>query len=171
MPVLIIGDFLKKSVFCPLETSYNCKKFHLTKMVQNGLKCILNTTFWNVKFCRPSLTLPLIKDYIVSIGNGWTRLLYPVLGDILLELLAKIFNLNWWGGCWQWDIKSKSEIFVGSMYFWTSTAKDLVSCSAKIWFWCLQAVDELQNLCKLLCNQHANFVQSLCQLCAKCVPT
>ena len=47
----------------------------------------------------PSSIIILIKDIVVSIGNGWTRLLYPVLGDILLELLAKIFNLNWWGGC------------------------------------------------------------------------
>ena len=52
---------------------------------------------------------------------------------------------------------------------WTSTAKVLVSCSALIWSWCWQAVDELQNLCKLcvismqtLFNHCANFVQNVC---------
>ena len=70
----LLGHFLKKSVFCPLEMSNTCKNFQnpkidqkmakyetppffspeifFTKMTQNGLKWILNTTLKNVTFCR-----------------------------------------------------------------------------------------------------------------------
>ena len=69
-----MGHFLKNSVFCPLEMSDTCKNFQnpkiagnwlsivtpphfhpnffLTKMTQNGLKWILNTTLKIVTFCQ-----------------------------------------------------------------------------------------------------------------------
>ena len=76
----LLGHFLKKSVFCPLEMSNTCKNFQnpkidqkmakyetpppffspeifFTKMTQNGLKWILNTTLKNVTFCRREINI------------------------------------------------------------------------------------------------------------------
>ena len=70
----LLEHFLKKSVFCPLEMSNTCENFQnpkiagkwlsmgpppffspeifFTKMTQNGLKWILNTTLKIVTFCQ-----------------------------------------------------------------------------------------------------------------------
>ena len=88
----LLGHFLKKSVFCPPEMSNTCKNFQnpkigqkwlsmgpppffspkifFTKMTQNGLKWILNTTLKSMKFCRPGPPSPPgMKNFILFFFN------------------------------------------------------------------------------------------------------